>query len=311
MISFLTSPKPFRDLSKDIQYRAIRNWLTVADGAEVILYGDSPGIDEAAAELGVRVQKEVGCAPSGLPYFGAIAAHAAEHARYDLQVYLNCDILLSGLYQVMERLKYDRYLLIGQCINLGEGVVIDEPADEWISILGNLAAEKKLEMRSVAGVDYFGFRRGTWDELPPVVIGRGAYDQALLSYCQRRGFPLVDATLAVTALHQFHEYGHVAGGQKTVFSGEDAKNNLIVAGRHSVSVISDAEYFIDGSTIRYQPCRGDWLRRLELIVRYKLGWNNPSLTLRLAWRMLNPLGFSRAEERELAHVIEALSKVNG
>jgi hypothetical protein len=69
MITFLSSPKPFRGVDKDNQYRAIRSWLAADGDAEVILYGDSLGIEEAGEVLGTRVQKQVDCAPSGIPFF--------------------------------------------------------------------------------------------------------------------------------------------------------------------------------------------------------------------------------------------------
>ena len=213
MITFLASPKPFQGIAKEHQYRAIRSWLAAADDAEVILYGGSAGIDEAGNDLGVRVQKQIGCAPSGVPYFGAIASHAAEHGRHDLQVYLNCDILLAGI-QPGLRDRFDRFLLIGQRIDLGEGVVVELAQGDWFQRLKDLAGEGKVTLHSPSGIDYFGFRRGMWQTLPTIVIGRCGYDNALLAYFMRNRIPIVDGTFAVTALHQFHDYGHVQGGRR-------------------------------------------------------------------------------------------------
>ena len=72
MLTFLSSPKPFKGKDKENQYRAITNWLSAADGAEVILYGDSAGIEEAGRELNVKVIKDVESSSLGVPYFGAI-----------------------------------------------------------------------------------------------------------------------------------------------------------------------------------------------------------------------------------------------
>lgn len=305
MITFLASPKPFQGIAKEHQYRAIRSWLAAADDAEVILYGDSAGIDEAGNDLGVRVQRQIDCASSGIPYFGAIVGHAAEHGRHDLQVYLNCDILLAGIQPAFARIAFDRFLLIGQCIDLGEGVVVELAQGDWIKRLKELAVEGKVTLRPPAAIDYFGFRRGTWKGLPPVVIGRAGYDGALLAYCQRRHYPLIDATFAVTALHQFHGYGHVQGGAQTVRLGQDAQNNLRQAGSHSLPGISDASYVLRGSVIRPWPCRGDWLRRLELAIRYRQGWTTISLAVRLVWRALQLIGIPRVVAPTLAEVIEA------
>jgi hypothetical protein len=95
----------------------------------------------------------------------------------------------------------------------------------------------------------------------------------LLAYCLCRGVPIVDATLAVVALHPFHDYGHVPGGWKTVWTNEDAQNNLRHAGgSRSRILISDADHVLTQSGLRPWPCRGDRLRRLELALRYRRGW---------------------------------------
>jgi hypothetical protein len=306
MITFLASPKPFKGIAKEHQHRAIQNWLAAADGAEVILYGDSAGIDEAGDKFGVRVQKQIDGTPSGIPYFGAIAEHAAEHAKHNLQVYLNCDILLNGIQEAITQIPFDQFLLIGQRIDLGEDVVVDPSQDDWIECLKNLSAIGKIRMHAPTGIDYFGFRRGMWRDLPTIIIGRCGYDNALLAYCMRNRIAIVDGTFAVTALHQFHDYGHVEGGQKTVARGSDAMHNIRQAGGlRGATMVSDAGYVLDNSRILHRPCRGDRLRRLELKVRYELGWPNVALGLRLIWRGLRAVGITRVPQPTLAEVIDA------
>jgi hypothetical protein len=140
MITFLASPKPFTGIAKENQYRAIRSWLASGTDVDVILYGDSAGIDEAGVDFGVQVIKQIGCALYGIPFFGAIAGHTAEHGRHDLQVYLNCDIVLAGIQPTLTRIKFNQFLLIGQCINLGEGVVADPAHSDYLTCLRDLPA---------------------------------------------------------------------------------------------------------------------------------------------------------------------------
>jgi hypothetical protein len=153
MITFLASPKPFIGIAKEHQYRAIRSWQAAGEDVEVILYGDSTGIDEAGRDLGVQVVKQIDGTPSGIPYFGAIAEHAAEHGKHDLQVYLNCDILLAGIQQALTRIEFDRFLLIGQCIDLGEGIVVELAQNDWLKRLKELADEGKMTLRAPSAVD--------------------------------------------------------------------------------------------------------------------------------------------------------------
>jgi hypothetical protein len=304
VITFLSSPKPFHGADKENQYRAIRSWLAAGDNAEVILYGNSAGIDLAGESLGVRVEKRVGCAPSGLPYFAAIAAHAAEHGKHDLQVYLNCDILLAGLPAAMARTEFDHFLLIGQRIDLGEGVFVDVSQVDWPERLKVLVAEGKACLHLPTGIDYFGFHRGMWKSLPPIVIGRGGYDIALIAHCMRNGIPVIDATFAVAALHQFHDYGHVQGGGLTVWRGADARQNLALAGgAWSATMVSDATYVFKEAAVSRRPCRGDRLRHLELKLRYEKGWTAAAKATRLIWRVLNLFGATRIPQLSLPEML--------
>jgi hypothetical protein len=310
MITFLSSPKPFRGVDKDNQYRAIRSWLAASGDAEVILYGDSPGIDEAGDALGVRVQKQIGSATSGIPYFGAIVEHAAECGKHDLQVYLNCDILLNGFPAAMARIQFDQFLLIGQRIDLGEDVFVDVAQGDWLERLKTLVADGKAELHSPTGMDYFGFRRGMWKDLPSIIIGRGGYDNALIAYCMRNRTPVVDGSFAVAALHQFHEYQHMQGGERAVMRGPEAMQNIVQAGgAWGATMASDCEYVVKDTGIERRPCRGDRLRSLELNVRYATGWPSVAKLLRLVWRGLNAVGVTRVPQLALADMLDAYGRL--
>ena len=308
MISFLGSPKPFYETAKEHQYRAIRSWQIATEDAEVILYGDSAGIDQAGCDLGVQVVRQIACAPSGIPYFGAIAEHAAAHARHDLQVYLNCDILLSGSIADIRYVPFDRFLAIGQRIDLAEGIRLDADGSDWIRHLRDLAAAGKAVLHPTSGIDYFAFRRGTWGNLPPIVIGRAAYDHALMAYCMRNRIPIVDATLSVLAVHQFHNYAHVPGGKATVYRGDDSQQNSRYAGgKHSTPTIADALYSLQQRRLIACAARGDWLRRAEMRLRFEMGGEQLGLLLRLAWRGLRLVGWRPERNPTLQEVLREIT----
>jgi len=306
MITFLASPKPFNGIAKEHQYRAIQSWQAAGVDVEVILYGDSDGIAEAGVDLGVKVVKQIDCSPSGIPYFGSIINHAAIYGKHDLQVYLNCDILMSGIHSAMIKINFSQFLMVGQLIDLGENQFIDVTQTDWESSLKKLFDENVLSLRTPRAIDYFGFRRGLFKNIAPIVIGRAGYDNAVLAYCLHHNIPIVDATLAVTALHQFHDYGHVQGGKQTVWSGQDALNNVYHAGKHSLPSISDSSYVLRNSVVLPWKCRKDRLRRMELIIRYRLGYPTLSLAVRLVWKILQVIKFTRSITPTLEEVIVAI-----
>lgn len=304
MITFLASPKPFHGTAKEQQYRAIRSWRSTGKDVEVILYGDSAGIDEAGDDLGVRIVKRIACAASGIPYFGAIVEHAAAHARHDLQVYLNCDILLYDTIAAIRHIPFARFLASGQRIDLAEGVLPATGGTAAVRGLSALAATGHAKLHPTCGMDYFAFRRGTWGRLPPIVIGRGAYDNALMAYAMRRRIPIVDATLSVLALHQFHDYSHQSGGQATVFRGDDARQNSRQAGgRHSTPTIADAAYVLRRCELVPCAARGDRLRQAEMKLRFALGAGQIGLLLRPLWRGLRWLGWCPEHNPTLQDVL--------
>lgn len=287
MLTLLSSPKSFTGYTGKIQRNAIRSWLAIHPDVDVIIYGDGEGVAEACHEMGVDHVPDTPCSSSGVPYFNGIVEHAAKYGKYDLQVYLNCDILLSGILATIELIKFPKFLLIGQRIDLDESVFVDTTSPDFKNKLNKLAKEGRISLHGPTGIDYFAFKRGLWHGLPPVIIGRAGYDNALLAYCMTNRVPIIDGTFGVIALHQFHDYGHVSGGKATVMAGKDALQNYRAAGgRHSALLVSDAAYTLAQDGMHYNPCHGDRLRQFELKCRFVLGYPNLGLVIRLLWRML-------------------------
>ncbi len=288
MITFLASPKAFVGPAEAIQKNAISSWQKVHPDAEVIIFGDSAGAAAACIELGAQHVPNVPCSPSGVPYFNGIVEYAKVHARHDIQVYLNCDILIhKTILSAIACIAFTHYLIVGQRIDLAEDVQLSITSDQWKDELRQLAGENKTVLHAPSGVDYFVFVRGMWQELPPLVIGRGGYDGALVAFCLRRGIPLIDGTYAIPAIHQFHDYGHVSGGQHLVIEGEDATNNCTLHNiKHSTPNSADAEWQIMRGKLIRSYGRSDWLRRIELHLRFVRGWDTLGLTPRLLWRLL-------------------------
>ncbi len=291
MISVLSSPKPFAGTTAGNQVRAIQSWLAMAPDVEVTLYGDAPGVGEAAREMGLRWVPQVACSESGVPLFGAIVDEAACGARYDLQVYVNCDILLtSALLDAAHRLPFGHFLMSGRRLDLPEGCVLNPSLPGWQGQLRELAQQQRVSLL-FAGMDYFVFRRGFWVGLPTLVVGRAGYDNALLAYAIRGGYPVVDATLCVPALHQFHDYSHVSGGRSEVYKGREAQGNVSACGG-VVLTISDATWRLTRHRLVRGWGEGDFLRALEVFLQVRCGCRRGTTRLRMAGKRLQARGVS-------------------
>lgn len=306
MISFLSSPKAFTGRTNTIQKNAIKSWKKVHPDAEIIIYGDSTGANEACRELDVRHIPDVPCSSSGVPYFNGIVEHATLHARHDIQVYINCDILMhSSIVSAIQCINSPRYLVVGQRIDLFEGVHLSLNSDQWKYELRNLAEEDSAVLHDPSGMDYFVFVRGMWQGLPPLVIGRGGYDSALVAFCLRNGIPLIDATSAILAVHQFHDYRHIAGDKHSVVSGKDAINNFTIHEiKHSSPNSADAGWQIYSGRLNRSSCRGDLLRRCELYLRFDKDLKVLGLMPRVLWRLLVSLNLYHIKHPNIYDVLE-------
>lgn len=183
--------------------------------------------------------------------FEAVARAAAEGAS-PVCAWCNADILFDdGLNDVVAwcAAQAEDYLIVGQRTDLLEG--------------------GQRELHRPSGMDYFIFRKGMFRDLPPTVMGRSYCDSALVAYCLRRGIRAIDATDVMTVTHQWHDYGHVAGGRAEVFGGEAAQanrrnNGLRDFGPHIADVKERFEKREGFEALRAVPKRVPLLRRMGL-----------------------------------------------
>ena len=287
MITILSSPKPFRGNDKINQYNAISSWKKI-NNAEIILYGDEEGIDEAGDELHVKIFKDVKKSSYGIPLFNSIILHADKTGRYDIQMYINCDIILNDtIFLALNSISFNRFLLIGERMDLSEGYGIDTFHSDYRQEILKLIYDNRISFHGPHGIDYFIFRKGIWDSLPDIIVGRGGYDSALIAHCLRNKIPIIDGTGTIIALHQYHNYNHVKGDFKTVFYGEDAIiNNKAQGGKYAGNWISDSDYYIDNNKLIRWKCRGEKLRSLELFLRHNLNFKTGAFLVRIIRRII-------------------------
>ncbi len=288
MLTILTSPKPFVGIDKTNQYRAINSWKKIKN-VEIFLYGDEFGIENASNDLNVQVVKNVDLSDEGMPYFNSIIHHANNVGKYNIQMYINCDILMnSTILLALELIKFNKFLLIGERIDLDEGVYIDINKNGYKNELVNNYNKSKVKFHGPTGIDYFIFTKGIWESLPKIIVGRGGYDSALLAHCKRNLIPVIDGTETIIALHQFHNYSHVTGGKKTVFFGSDAKvNNKAQGSKYSGNWVSDSDYAIKNNELVSWVCRGNKLRAFELYIRFNLNFEFGALFIRMLNKLFN------------------------
>ncbi|MBN1439004.1 MAG: hypothetical protein JW929_06290 [Anaerolineales bacterium] len=237
MITLFTSTKPFQDAVAVTQRNTIACWRRLRPACEVLLIGEEKGSAEAAREFGARLIPDVERSEFGTPLLRSMFSVAEANARFPVLLYANADILFTGrLIRAAQALaSWPRpYMLFGRRWDTDLREPFDFSGPDWETRLeAHARAHGKPAIKSA--LDYFMFPKGAWGgeaglaEFPPIVIGRPAWDNWIVFWCLARRMDAVNGSDFILAVHQNHDYGHHAGGQRGVYAGEEAKRNFALA----------------------------------------------------------------------------------
>jgi len=259
MITFFTTAKPFTGHNGIIQRNALKSWTLVDAEAEVILFGDEEGAAEAARDLGIRQVKEVLRVGEGPKVLRSFFDAAQKMAQHELMCYVNCDIVLTeDLAEAVRSVgrKQKDFLMVGRRwdTDVREPIRFEDAA--WKEQLRE-RARGQVAQRSGDWIDYFAFRRGFYlGKMPELVIGRVFWDQWLVWKAREMGAAVVDASAAVMAIHQNHDYGYHPEGKTGVWTDAFSRRNFELAGgRWHLRTIDDATHVLGADGLRENPSR--------------------------------------------------------
>jgi len=272
MLSLLTTAKSFIDTYAVIQHRTLSNWRSLESTAEITFFGASEGAKSVCREMNIRQVQDVETTKMGLPHFDSIVRWAQSNTQHDVQVYLNADILLPpDIGKYLAKLPSGPFLMVGQRVDLKESTVF-EP-DDFYEQLRHVLQARQAEVHRPSGMDFFVFRRGMFQDLKPLIVGRGGYDSALVAYCLRKSIPVIDASFAFPVVHQWHDYSHVKNGKQEAHYGVEAQLNLNIHGlRGFAPNCLDADWMMLRNGEIVPNRRRSCLRQLEMEWYYKQGW---------------------------------------
>src|SRR5438094_3197986 len=93
MIAFFTIPKAWQGEDARRQRNAVGSWLRI--GARVILFGDDPGVAEAAGELGAEHVPALTRNENGTPLLDGVFARAHELVPGGFLCFANADVVVG------------------------------------------------------------------------------------------------------------------------------------------------------------------------------------------------------------------------
>lgn len=224
MLTIFSIPKPFEGETERRQCRAIASWLALT--ARVILLGDEAGVSQTATRLDLEHVATLALNEHGTPFLDSAFMQLDQRVSSGIRCFVNADVVLTNdVLSAIEALHaVPTYLLVGQTRDL-------ELTDSDLADPAGLRrrALKQGHLRGAAAIDWFVFPSHQFQQLPPFLVGRAAFDNWMIWKARQSG-PVIDATDAVVAVHQPHDYSHLAGGKDEAYYGEEAKENLRLAG---------------------------------------------------------------------------------
>lgn len=220
-VTIFALPKPFVDPHiAMIQRNALQSWITSCPEAEIVLIGNEDGVKKTAEEFGVIHCADVRVDSYGTPLMDSLFQQALENSHGDVLCYINADIILLNSFDfILDQLSFEKFLLVGERMDMYIHGPVKFSNPDWIKILKQQVAQNGAR-HACDGIDYFVFpRSGVFDEVLPFAIGRGFSDHWLIYEAMRQNASVVDLSEYMTVIHQNHGRQHTSG--KEIHGYED------------------------------------------------------------------------------------------
>ncbi|MBG0787843.1 MAG: hypothetical protein H0S79_22370 [Anaerolineaceae bacterium] len=273
LLTLFTAPKSFENPHiNTIQRNTLRNWLALGDEVAVAVIGDDPGVAEVCAEYGIQHLSDVRTNPQGTPLISSIFQLGRDLNDSPFLVYANADILfLPDLVTAVKRLAAinEPFLAVGQRYDMDITESVDFSGEWPQELKTRIAKEGKLHGQT--GSDYFIYPRGCFEDIPDFAVGRAGWDNWMLYQTRYQGWKLIDATPAITVIHQNHDYAHLPGGVIHFRQPETDVNVKLAGGRRTIFNATDSRYLLTEGGLERKPLgwKGFW-REVEVFPLIRL-----------------------------------------
>ena len=205
-VTIFAIPKAFRFNIGVIQRNAIQSWKALLPSPRILLLADDEGTAETAREFGLEHIPHVARSEFGTPLLDSAFALAHEAVREGWMTFLNSDIILtSDFMPAIGRVDFDDFLITGRRSDALVFDPIDFKDPSWEAALKERVS-RTGGLSGPTALDYFVFPHHMFPKVPPFAVGKGWWDHWFPAEALRRGATVIDATPAVLAVHQRHDY---------------------------------------------------------------------------------------------------------
>lgn len=249
LITIFGLPKPFQNDSKLRQENAIKSWTCMAD-TDVLLFGDEPGIFEAAQVHGAGHVPEIERTSWGTPLLSDAFQKAAELSDSPYLCYANCDIIfLDDFIEAVRVIDIPLFLAVGQRwnIDIDYKVHLEDPL---VRSELQFKARASRDMEPPWGSDFFVWPREINWRMPSFAVGRPPWDNWLIHEARTRRIPVIDITPSVSVIHQNHGYSHVPNRSGQAWSGPETEANLDLVRADELMDLTHVTHLLAGGHLK-------------------------------------------------------------
>jgi hypothetical protein len=252
MLTLFTIPKAFEGHIGDIQKNAIQSWTLLRPQCEIILLADDEGTAEAAEELGVRHIAHVRRNEFGTPLLDSAYELAEEAAANSLLCYVNADIILtSNFLEAVENVaaQTERFMMTARRWNIDMSGRLEFSKDWERDLLKDVAERGSLGKHTQ--IDFWAYSKGLLSGIPPLAVGRMAFECWCLYKARAGNADLIDSTDVVISIHQNHDYSHHPQGAEGIGTSVEAERNReLVGGKPYFFTIRDRTHILTKKGLR-------------------------------------------------------------
>jgi len=195
-----------QDPSRIEQDNAIISWINLRPRPNVLLFGNDPGVAQAAERFGALNHSTILKTPLNTPLVSEAFKYAGVLTDATLTVYINCDIItpqvwMDAILLAADQLPESPFVLVGQRWDVTVGHPMNYDCG-WYDRL-NAKAKHGGRRHGTGGSDYFVFPRNScFSVMPPFAVGRCGWDNWSMSHVVSKGIPLVDLSRYAMVFHQ-------------------------------------------------------------------------------------------------------------
>ncbi|MGY5852888.1 MAG: hypothetical protein RTU92_04915 [Candidatus Thorarchaeota archaeon] len=201
-ISIFSLPKGFDDPSTDLAQRnSIQSWMYLVPRPEIILLGDDPGVAEVTREYNLVHAPQIELSSHGNPLIRSLLEVGQETSSNEIVCFISCDIIVPPNLQeciLVVADLFEKFLTVALRRDTRITYAIDFTNDNWANKLPRGKAHQPW------AIDFYGFRKGLWSDIPPFAIGRSGWDNYLMTKALEADASVVDLTKVVRLTHQNH-----------------------------------------------------------------------------------------------------------